>query len=159
MLKIIKLDKGKETDLMRGPEEESCVSHRSAVKTAEEGYSPLHHRLLKSSERPPKSLAYTLPEVTLSRVSRICGQIGESVQKDKLSYLSLVRQVEMGTKKGHSEAEINEAVIRAVSPGLLLRDMLEIKRGLTLPALLTILRGHYKVDSSTACPKCLRRRC
>lgn len=27
--------------------------------------------------------------------------------------------------------------------------MLEIKRGLTLPALLTILRGHYKVDSST----------
>lgn len=42
-----------------------------------------------------------------------------------------------------------EAVIRAVSPGLPLRGMLEIKRGLTLTALLTILRGHYKVDSST----------
>lgn len=40
-------------------------------------------------------------------------------------------------------------MIRAVSPGLPLRDMLEIKRGLTLPVLLTILRGHYKVDSST----------
>lgn len=90
-----------------------------------------------------------MPEVTLRRESRICRQIGESVQKDKLSYLSLVRQVEMGTKKGHSEAEITEAVIRAVSPGLPWRDMLEIKRGLTLPALLTILRGHYKVDSST----------
>lgn len=55
----------------------------------------------------------------------------------------------MGTEKGHAESEITEAVIRAVSPGLPLRDMLEIKRGLTLSSLLTILRGHYKVDSST----------
>lgn len=66
-----------------------------------------------------------------------------------MSYLNLVRQIEIGTEKGHTESEITEAVIRAVSPGLPLRDMLEIKRGLTLPALLTILRGHYKVDSST----------
>lgn len=47
------------------------------------------------------------------------------------------------------ETEIVEAVIRAVSPGLHLRDMLEIKRGLTLQSLLTILKEHYKVDSST----------
>lgn len=64
-------------------------------------------------------------------------------------YLSLVRQIEIGTEKGHAESEITEAVIRAVSPGLPLGDMLEIKRGLTLYALLTILRGHYKVDGST----------
>ncbi len=66
-----------------------------------------------------------------------------------MSYLSLVRQIEIEAEKGHTENEITEAVIRAVSPGLPLRDMLEIKRGLTLSALLTILRGHYKVDSST----------
>ena len=92
---------------------------------------------------------YTLPEVTLRREFKICGQIGESGQKEKLSYLSLIRQMEMGTEKGHTETEIVEAVIRAVSPGLPLRDMLEIKRGLTLTSLLTILKGHYKVDSST----------
>lgn len=55
----------------------------------------------------------------------------------------------MGIEKGHSETEIVEAVIRAVSSRLQLRDMLEIKRGLTLSALLTILKGHYKVDRST----------
>lgn len=66
-----------------------------------------------------------------------------------MSYLSLVRQIEVEAEKGHTETEITEAVIRAVSPGLPLRDMLEIKCGFTLPVLLTILRGHYKVDSST----------
>ena len=90
-----------------------------------------------------------LPEVTLRREFKIMGQIGESGQKEKLSYLSLVRQIEVGQEKGHAETEIVEAVIRAVSPGLPLRDMLEIKRGLTLNTLLTILKGHYKVDSST----------
>ncbi len=40
-------------------------------------------------------------------------------------------------------------MIRAVSPGLPLRDMLEIKRLLTLSALLTILKGHYRVNRST----------
>ena len=90
-----------------------------------------------------------LPEVTLRREFRICGQIGEPGQREKISYTSLVNQIETGQRKGHSEAEIIEAVTRAVSPGLHLRDMLEIKRGLTLPTLKTILRGHYKVDSSS----------
>lgn len=90
-----------------------------------------------------------VPEVTLRREFRISGQIGEAGQRDKLSYTSLMNQIETGQRKGHSEAEIIEAVIRAVSPGLPLRDLLEIKRGLTLVTLKTILRGHYKVDSSS----------
>lgn len=90
-----------------------------------------------------------VPEVTLRREFRISGQIGEAGQKDKLSYTSLMNQIETGQRKGHSEAEIIEAVIRAVSPGLPLRDLLEIKRNLTLATLKTILRGHYKVDSSS----------
>lgn len=107
------------------------------------------HPLFNSPERQLQGTAHIPPEITLRREFRICGQIGESGQKDKLSYLSLVRQIKVGTEKGHTETEITEAVIRAVSPGLPLRDMLEIKRGLTLSGLLTILRGHYKVDSST----------
>ncbi|KAI4901821.1 hypothetical protein NFI96_010213 [Prochilodus magdalenae] len=91
----------------------------------------------------------TLQEVTLRREFKISGQIGESGQKDKLSYLSLVRQIENGVEKGHLETKIVEAVIRAISPGTPLRDMLEIKRGLSLSKLLTILKGHYRVDSPT----------
>lgn len=67
--------------------------------------------------------------------------------RDNLSYTSLMNQIEKGQRKGYSDSEVIEAVIRAVSPGLPLRDLLEIKRNLTLPILKTILRGHYKVDS------------
>ena len=90
-----------------------------------------------------------IPEVTLRREFRIIGQIGEAGQREKLSYTSLMNQIESGQRKEHSEAEITEAVIRAVCPGLPLRDLLEIKRDLTLAILKTILRGHYKPDSSS----------
>lgn len=89
------------------------------------------------------------PKVTIRREFRINGQIGERGQKDKLPYANLIHQIEMGLKRNHSEAEIIEAIVRAISPGLRLRDMLEIKTDLTLPQLHTILKGHYKEDSST----------
>lgn len=40
-----------------------------------------------------------------------------------------------------------KAVVRAISPGLYLRDMLEIKADLTLSQLQTILKGHFKEHS------------
>lgn len=89
------------------------------------------------------------PEVTIHREFKINGQIGERGQKDKLSYSNLIHQIEMGRKRNHTETEIIEAVVRAISPGLSLRDMLELKTDLTLPQLRTILKGHYKEDSST----------
>lgn len=70
--------------------------------------------------------------MTIRREFKINGQIGERGQKDKLSYSNLIHQIDMGLRKNHSEAEIIEAVIRAISPGLNLRDMLEIKSDLTL---------------------------
>ncbi|KAL1252662.1 hypothetical protein QQF64_017355 [Cirrhinus molitorella] len=91
----------------------------------------------------------SIPEVTLRREFRVFGQIGEAGQKDKLSYTSLNNQIKSGVRKGYAEAEIIEAVIRAVSPGLPLRELLEMKRDLTLATLKTILRGHYKIDSSS----------
>lgn len=44
----------------------------------------------------------------MRREFKICGQIGELGQRDNLSYLSLVLQIEMGTEKGHSETGIVE---------------------------------------------------
>lgn len=52
-------------------------------------------------------------------------------------------------QKGHTETEIVDAVVRAISPGLSLRDMLEIKSHLTVLQLKTILKGHFKEDSPT----------
>ncbi|KAL1022531.1 hypothetical protein UPYG_G00028940 [Umbra pygmaea] len=134
------------------PGKEQILEEPAPKKGLEEKYFLSRTPFLKTTDSSIKSRSepiHTLPEVTLRREFKICGQIGERGQKEKLSYLSLVRQMEMGLDKGHTEMEIVEAVIRAVSPGLPLRDMLEIKRGLTLSALLTILKGHYKVDSST----------
>ena len=68
---------------------------------------------------------------------------------DKLSYNNLVHQIESGLRKGHGESDVIEAVIRAISPGLKLRDMLEIKHDLTLPQLKRILKGHYKEDDAS----------
>jgi len=85
----------------------------------------------------------------MRREFKICGQTGEGGQRDRLSYLSLVCQIELRIDKGHTQTEVVEAAIRAVSPGLPLRDMLEIKHGLTLSSLFTILKGHCWVDSST----------
>ncbi len=132
-------------------DEEYPSEEPAPTEGLEKCFSP-HTSLLKTTDSPSKSRlepTRPLPEVTLRREFKICGQIGESGQRDKLSYLSLVRQIELGIEKGHTQTEVVEAVIRAVSPGLPLRDMLEIKRGLTLSALLTILKGHYRVDSST----------
>ncbi len=133
--------------------EERYLSHsqkeESGCKAEKMIYS---HKPFKSNTRYDKRIepSQRLTEVTLRREFKIWGQIGESGQKEKLSYPSLIRQMEVGLEKGHSEAEIVEAVVRAVTQGLPLRDMLEIKRGLTLQSLYTILKGHYKVDSTTA---------
>ncbi|XP_028251810.1 uncharacterized protein LOC114427792 [Parambassis ranga] len=97
----------------------------------------------------PNQLPPKVPEVTIRREFRICGQIGEGGQRDRLSYTNLLHQMENGLRKGHSESEIIEAVIRAISPGLKLRDMLEIKSDLTLSQLKTILKGHYREDDTS----------
>lgn len=89
-----------------------------------------------------------LQEVTIRREFKISGQIGEKGQKDKLSFTNLMHQIERGLTKGHSEDEVVEAVVKAISPGLSLRDMLEVKSDLTLAQLKTILKGHFKEDSS-----------
>ncbi|XP_061153462.1 uncharacterized protein LOC133167007 isoform X2 [Syngnathus typhle] len=82
-----------------------------------------------------------ISEVTIRREFRICGQIGESGQRERLSYTNLLHQMELGLRKGHSESEVIEAVK--------LRDMLELKTDITLSQLKTILRGHYREDETS----------
>ena len=63
---------------------------------------------------------------------KIRGFIGEKGQKDKLSYISLLRQIKEGRDKGYTDKEIVNAVLRAITPGLYLRNVLETTENLTL---------------------------
>ena len=71
---------------------------------------------------------------------RIVGQIGDSRQKDRLRFTSLIHQVSAGEKAGYGEREIIEAVIRATIPSLSLRSFLENKDDLSLATLKRVLR-------------------
>ena len=75
---------------------------------------------------------------------RLYGQIGIANQPDKLSFISLMNQINSGLSKGHKEKEIIEAVIRAIVPRLPLRSYLESVKDLTLNQLKSILRSHYR---------------
>lgn len=83
------------------------------------------------------------------RELKIQGQIGEPGQKDKLTYQSLISQIDAGLKKGYTETEVATAVIRSIQAGLQLRSYLEGLSGLTLPKLRKILRFHFQEKSAT----------
>lgn len=98
------------------------LSFQTLTKRLEEEMVRLTNRTTTQVPNPlttPSALsAIQPPEVTIRREFKINGQIGERGQKDKLSYTNLIHQIEMGLKRNHSEAEIIEAVVRAISPGL-----------------------------------------
>lgn len=80
---------------------------------------------------------------------KIQGTIGEPGQKDKLTYQSLIAQIEAGLHRKYSDKEVILAVIRAVQPGLQLRSYLESVNDLTLERLRKLLRFHYHEKSAT----------
>ena len=59
------------------------------------------------------------------REVKIIGQIGEPGQKDKLSFVSLVRQIEGALQKDYKSQVVVHAVVRAFNPGMRLRSYLE----------------------------------
>ena len=59
---------------------------------------------------------------------KIRGFIGENGQKDKLSYISLLKQIEEGRDKGYSDKDVVNAVLRTIDPGLYLRNVLRTQR-------------------------------
>ena len=83
------------------------------------------------------------------RELKIIGQIGEPGQKDKLSFVSLARQIEGALQKGYKPLEVVDAVVRSINPGMRLRSYLEGLESLTLPRLRHILRSHYQEKSAT----------
>ncbi|KAJ8043417.1 hypothetical protein HOLleu_10493 [Holothuria leucospilota] len=92
-----------------------------------------------TSEEKPDSP----PGLKIQKELKISGQIGNPGQKDKLSFVSLIHQIEGAIKKGYSEREVVAAVVKAVTPGLQLRNYLEGRSDLSLPILRRLLRAHF----------------
>ena len=80
---------------------------------------------------------------TFHKDLKIKGFIGEVGQRDKLSYLSRLKQIEEGIEKRYSDKEIVNAVLRAITPGLHLRNVLETNEDLTLGILMKFLQSHF----------------
>ena len=80
--------------------------------------------------KSPKEGNVSLVDVktALRRDFKIMGVIGGEEQKDRLSFVSLIRQIDAGREKGYKGREIIDAVIRAISPSLKLRSYLETKK-------------------------------
>ena len=83
------------------------------------------------------------------REFKIKGAIGDVGQRDKLSDISLLKQIEEGQGKGYSDKDIVSAVLKAITPGLYLRNVLETTENLTLNRLMKFLQSHYVENSTT----------
>ena len=68
--------------------------------------------------------------------------IGEVRQRDKLSYISLLKQIEAGIEKRYSNKEIVNAALRVITSSLYLRNVLETTEDLTLGRLMKVLQSH-----------------
>lgn len=102
-----------------------------------------------AEEMLPKNNKTIAAEMFIRREFKISGSIGGENQKDRLSFIGLMRQIDAGQTKGYKEREIIDAVIRAVNPSCHLKGYLEIVSSMTLQELTQILRVHYKEKTST----------
>ena len=123
------------------------------AKTEEEsGVVKLEHEEKKPAVEPSAKIPTPKESPAIApfrKEFKISGQIGDSRQKDRLSFTSLTHQIDAGLKRGYKEDEIVEAVIRAINPGLRLRSYLEGKLDLELARLRKILRSHYQEKGAT----------
>ena len=85
----------------------------------------------------------------LRKELKIQGHIGEAHQRDKLTYVSLIHQIDEAQEAGYDESEIVNSVIRAMSPSLTLRNVLETTSNLSLQRLLQFLESHFEEMSAT----------
>ena len=80
----------------------------------------------------------------LHREFKISGQIGEPGQYDKLTYVSLIHQIDSGLAKGYSEKDVADAVIKSISPHSSLRNYVLTSPDHSLKKLRSILRVFFQ---------------
>ena len=108
------------------------VEETSTAPGCAEGAEGDNTRIKTTHTTQPDNL--TMQTSMFRREFKIIGQIGEVGQREKLSYVSLIRQVEVGLD---------------ISPGLQIRSYLEGSGQISLAGLRKVLRSHYKELSAT----------
>ena len=93
----------------------SSISMRGKEIAPKEKTEPLEapdndKATLKAEQKPAVSIS------KFKRDFKISGQISDVSQKDRLSFSSLVHQIENGLKNDYTEGEIKEAVTKAINP-------------------------------------------
>ena len=74
---------------------------------------------------------------------KINGTVGDPGEKGKLTYGSLLHQVNSGVARNFDETEIIDAVIRAITPGNATRIYLEGRRDLTVNKMMRKMKNHF----------------
>ena len=85
----------------------------------------------------------------LRKEQKIKGLIGDAHQRDELTYVSLIQQINEAQEAGYDESEIVNSVFRTMSPSLTLRNVLETISNLFLQRLLQFLGSHFEEKSAT----------
>ena len=85
----------------------------------------------------------------LRKELKITSQIGEANQRDKLTYVSLIHQTDEAQEAGYEESEIVSSIIRAMTPSLTLRNVLESTPNLSLNQILQYLEAHFDERNAT----------
>ena len=81
---------------------------------------------------------------------KINSKIATPEQKDRLTFSSLIFQINNGLKKGYSEHKVCDAVTKSIAPDLTRRTYLEWKDHLNLKTLSRIHRSHFKEPNATS---------
>ena len=85
----------------------------------------------------------------LKKDFKIKGTIGLPGEKDRIKFSQLAHAINRGARKGYSEEDIIEEVIRITSPDIPLREMLEGNENLTIAELRKTLRVHFHEKDSS----------
>ena len=93
---------------------------------------------------PAKSETVKPGSSVLLRDFKISGQIGEPGQHDKLTYVSLIHQIDTGLERGYSEKEVCDAIIKSISPHSSLRNYILTLPQRSLGKLRSILRVFFQ---------------
>ena len=83
------------------------------------------------------------------REFKIDGEVGEPGESGKLTFWSLLYQLNSGIERGFEESEIIYEVIQAMEPGNTTRTYLEGRRNLTVAKLIKIMRGYFGEGSAS----------
>ena len=81
---------------------------------------------------------------------KISGSIGGSGKKDKLSYTSLVYQIQNGRKACYNDNETCAGVIKSFAPGNHLKSYLEWKPSLNVSSVIQIIESHFSEENSSS---------